>query len=320
MRVYFENIDSLQQPDTSTIERLCSTTGPTLTALTHTPVYWVSPALMDELYEPWRNALLAADCIEKALERMGNNERKRSDEDSIIPEIERFWKMLEECCGGKERVYRPAAGVYVASIQQSVLSSIKKSRKAHGVLNKAPSVGEPAIFVCPERCIARIQGILDTSLTRAQAIECAIAQTVFHELQHAWFKTDPSIYRTFWGRLIEESLCEWASFSLFEAREERALLNRIMCDTPVEYRSYQYWIWIRRQWYREEFDGVFPTWKDKNAGVLLDYSGQYLRWVGSMFRSSLDKLASNHPNLSRTQLFELFWKKVGMDMLKWMQK
>lgn len=327
MSMHFENIDSFKQPDTLTIERICSTTGSALTALARTPVYWVSPALMDELYEPWRNVLLVGDCIEKAIERLSGDGRKRSDEASIIPEIEGFWNKLEECCSGMDRVYRPAAGVYFESIQASALAAIKKARKGHGTLRQVPAVGASAVFVCPERCIERIDGIAETSLTKAQAIECAVAQTVFHELHHAWFKTDPAMYRTYWGRLIEESLCEWASFSSFDTREERALLNRLMCDTPVEYRCYQYWLnrsW-RRAWpgrYRgeEEFDGILPAWKDKGAGALLDASGRSPQWVDSLFRCRLDEFASNHPSLSRIQLFELFWKKAGMDMLKWMYR
>jgi len=284
--MHFENIDSTSPPEVATLERICAAGGRTLTALARTPVYWISPNLMDQLYDPWRYSLLSEDCVRRAMEEQEKNKDGRAviedteddNAERFIAELERFWKDLEECSKSMVRVHTPALGVYIRKITKEAVKAVGSARRGQGKLRQAPKEDEVAIFVCPERCRDRIDAVEVTSLSHVQAVECSVAQVVFHELRHSWFNTDYAIYSTPWGRLIEESLCEWVSVTHFESMQEASLIYQLLePDRGFEYRCYSFWRPFSRA------INIPIAWKTQHLQDLEEFSSR--RRVHS-FRSS----------------------------------
>lgn len=320
--MHFENVDSLQPPDVPTIERICAGGGRTLTALGQTPVYWVSPALMDELYDPWRSVLLEDECVKKALDRV-KEQRDQKEEplegEKLIEEIEDFWKKLAECSTSVAQVRRPALGVFIQSLSEVAATAIKKARKNYGKLRTLPVAGSSAIFVCPERCVDRLQSVEATSLSRAQATGCSIAQVAFHELQHAWFRTDYALYATPWGRVIEESLCEWASVAKFETREESALLNQSLTGQHgVEYECYRYWadagagaaLEIEASWKEQTWERLAMTGRSRRYRHFISIADELF---GGDFDEFVDK---NAATFGKAKVMRVFWMRAARTILE----
>lgn len=337
----FENLDSLLPPDTATIERVASASGHSLSALRKVPVFWVGEALMDKLYDPWRSVLLNPDCVDKALEAAAEKIDPEKNGEAFIRDLDRFWDRLAECSGKVATVYRPAMGVYIRELDEAAVKQVASARRktgkggaaaaAAGAAGAAIAVGKPAVFVCPERCAAEVEGVA-TTLNASRALECAVAQVVLHELAHAWLDTDMARYRTFWGRLIEESFCEAESNLLFpeEERPERALVNRLLMAGTIEYRSFRYWnrLELRHRGrmrrylmssYRDS-EAVLELWKRCSYESLFDdvASHDATGLACSLFDGDFGEFAKANSALPRTRLVEIFWKQVARGILVWM--
>lgn len=332
----FENLDSLLPPDATTVERVAAASGHSLSALRKVPVFWVSEALMDKLYDPWRSVLLDPDCVGKALEGSGEKIDPGKCGEAFIRDLGRFWDRLAECSGKAATVYRPAMGVYIRELDEAAVKQVASARRKTGkggaaAAGAAIAVGKPAVFVCPERCAAEVEGVA-TSLNAGRALECAVAQVVFHELAHAWLDTDMARYRTFWGRMIEESLCEAESSLLFpeEERPERALVNRLLMAGTIEYRGFRYWNrHERRHGGRmrrylmssyQDSGAVLDLWKRCSYESLFDdvASHDATGLACSLFDGDFGEFAKANSSLPRARLAEIFWKQVARRILVWM--
>jgi len=325
--MHFENIDSISPPEVATLERICAAGGRTLTALARTPVYWVSPNLMDQLYDPWRYSLLSEDCVRRAMEEQEKNKDGRAviedteddNAERFIAELERFWKDLEECSKSMVRVHTPALGVYIRKITKEAVKAVGSARRGQGKLRQAPKEDEVAIFVCPERCRERIDAVEVTSLSHVQAVECSVAQVVFHELRHAWFNTDYAIYSTPWGRLIEESLCDWVSVTHFESMQEASLINQLLeQDRGFEYRCYSFW----RNYSKE--NKIPKSWKTqelRDLEVLLVWRrGRSFRSISisdDLFGKDFDEFVHKHlAKLGEKAILRAFWMATARTILE----
>lgn len=320
----FENLDSMMPPDVQTVERISAVSGHSLSALRRVPVFWVGEALMDQLYDPWRTVLLDPECVEEALEGAGEKLDPEMHGEAFIRDLDRFWERLAECPGKVSTEYRPAMGVYIRDLDEAAVEHIAGAR---GTAGAAISAGMPAVFVCPERCATEVEGV-STSLNASRALECVVAQVAFHELTHAWLDTDMARYRTSWGRLIEESLCEAESSLLFpeEERAERALVNRILIAGPVEYRCFRFWNGpgrMMRRYARRGYQDVecaLDVWKRCSYGMLFDDVADYdaTGLACSLFGGDFGELARARSSLPRARLVEIFWKQVARRILVWM--
>lgn len=326
----FENLDSILPPDILTIERVCASSGHSLSALRKTPVFWVSEALMDRLYDPWRTVLLGADCVDKALEGTAERIDPERSGDAFIRDLDRFWERLAECSGKAKTAYRPATGVYIQNLDEASVKHIASARKKTGKAGADIVAGMSAIFVCPERCAARIEG-LATSLAERACVELSTAQVVFHELEHAWLDTDLARYRTPWGRLIEESLCEAESSLYFHEDAGKAgiaLINRLLLNGPIEYRSFRFWNRLERgpMHYRRsfEFDSMKATdfWKRFTYESLFDDVSSYdSAWeVNRLFKGDFGDFSKANGSLPKDRLVEIFWKQVAWRILVWIHE
>lgn len=326
----FENLDSMLPPDVPTIERVCASSGHSLSALRKAPVYWVSEALMDKLYDPWRTVLLNPDCVDKALEGAGEKIDPEKSGEDFIRDLDRFWDRLAECSGKAKTVYRPAMGVYIQAVDEAAVKHIESARRKSGKSVSGIVTGMSAVFVCPERCAARIEG-LETSLSESNCVELSTAQVIFHELAHAWLDTDLARYRTPWGRLIEESLCEAESsldFDSGEGKSERAIINRLLLDGPIEYRAFRFWNRFMRgpMHYRRSFDfdsmKATDLWKRFTYESLFeDVSSLDSVWeVDSLFSGDFGDFTKANRSLPKEHLVEIFWKQVARRILVWIHE
>ena len=331
----FENLDSLSPPEVETVERVCAASGHSLSALRKVPVFWVGEALMDKLYDPWRTVLLNPDCVDKALEVMGERIDPEKSGEAFIRDLDRFWERLAECSGKAATVYRPATGVYIRELDEAAVKHIASARRKTGkggavAAGAAIAVGKPAAFVCPERCAAEVEGVA-TSLNEKRALECAVAQVVFHELTHAWLDTDLARYRTPWGRLIEESLCEADSslhFDEVDEKPDRALVNRLLLDGPIEYRSFRFWNRPERRLRQSrsgfEFDSreIIALWKQYDYESLFSDLAEYYvaYYARRLFGGDFGEFAKANSSLPRARLVELFWKQVARRVLSWIHE
>jgi hypothetical protein len=224
-------------------------------------------------------------------------------------------------------------GVYIRELDEAAVKHIASARRKTGkggaaAAGAAIAVGKPAAFVCPERCAAEVEGVA-TSLNQGRALECAVAQVVFHELTHAWLDTDLARYRTSWGRLIEESLCEAESslhFDEIDEKPDRALVNRLLLDGPIEYRSFRFWNRLAngpRHFHMPfEFDSVeiMELWRSYAYDCLFDDVADYdSTWAASgIFGRDFGRFAKANSTLPRARLVEIFWKQVARSILVWM--
>ncbi len=316
----FENLDSMLPPDVMTIERVCAASGHSLSALRKTPVFWVSEALMDKLYDPWRIVLLNPECIDKALEGAGEIIDPEKSGEAFINDLDSFWERLAECSSQAATVYRPVTGVYIQKLDEAAVKHIASARKKTGKGGTGIVAGMAAAFVCPERCAARIES-LATSLTERQSVEYSTTQVVFHELAHAWLKTDLARYRTPWGRLIEESLCEAESCLYFDNEEKnpgRALVNRLLVEGPIEYRSYRFW--NRR--HSDAIEDSIELWKAYTYKCLFDDVADFdVSWyTHELFGGNFGRFVKNNSSLPKARLVEIFWKQVARRILVWIHE
>lgn len=326
----FENLDSMLPPEVRTIERICASSGHSLSALRKAPVFWVSEALMDRLYDPWRNVLLNPDCVDRALEGRAERIDPEKSGEAFIRDLDRFWERLAECSGKAATVHLPAAGVYIQGLEEAAVKHIASARRKTGKGGAGIVAGMAAVFVCPGRCAARTEGLV-TSLNEGQCVELATAQVVFHELAHAWLDTDLARYLTPWGRLVEEGLCEAGSslhFDEVEEKPDRALVNRLLLDGPIEYRSFRFWnrrANAPRHFHMPfEFDSteVMELWRSYTYECLFDDAGDYdSTWTASgIFGSDFGRFARANSSLPRARLVELFWKQVARRVLAWVHE
>ncbi len=321
--MHFENLDSMLPPDIMTIERVCASSGHSLSALRKTPVFWVSETLMDKLYDPWRTILLNSECIDKAVEGAGEKIDPEKSGGAFISDLDSFWERLAECSGKAATVYTPVTGVYIQKLDEAAVKHIASARKKTGKTGTGIAVGMAAAFVCPERCAARIEG-LATSLTEMQSVEYSTAQVVFHELAHAWLKTDPARYRTPWGRLIEESICEAESSLHFDNKEEksgRALINRLLLEGPIEYRSFRFWNRLEiSPWHESRsLSDIMEMWKRYSYDSLFEVTAGYdVDWnANELFGHDFREFVNANNSLPKARMLEIIWKQAARRILIW---
>ncbi len=206
------------------------------------PVYLASRKQMDRLAPPGRFCYLDPEQVAQWARRL-RQLRKEQDQKLDRKPLEG----LDPQCDGPYRDF-VAAGLYVpqppsAKDWNDVLNLADPGTSPSPEAHHPPS--GPAIFLCPER-------ILDWADETGLSRELILDQLYYHELGHALMDTGVTPYNELWGRIIEESLANWITFSRFEG-QEAVWIQRIIKGEPAEYRGYAH---------LEEALLSYPKWRE----------------------------------------------------------
>jgi hypothetical protein len=229
--VQVQNVDSSQASalnfaDTALYDRMRSEVWHLAKGI---PVFLVSPETMDQICPPELRDVLDPTCLKETLPHLLHEHaepplsHKDDDEDDRYEAresekrqdaIDKIWSRLSRC---RKAVF-VAVGLYMPK-------------------GTSTPYGEgPIIFLCPER-------LLQWAKEERMPLPLALAKLYYHELAHAELDPGPqglSAYDKPWGRLIEESLCNYLALSHFFDLRESRLVQRLMDSQPIEYRGYRH--------------------------------------------------------------------------------
>lgn len=168
------------------------------------PVYLVDGQTIDKLYPQEKRKLLNEECL---------NEISKSKDKKITKY--NFEEIFDEC--SRETSFE-VVGLYLRNIPA-------------WLRNKFNNLKEPAIFICPERCISwgnRLNIPADFVFTKV----------LFHEYAHAYLDSNGvnEYYDTSWGKIIEESLANYIACTRFKSYKDKANAMKLILDQPLEYK------------------------------------------------------------------------------------
>jgi hypothetical protein len=218
------------------------------------PVYLVNEQTMDRLYPPQKRILLDEEYLKEFL----NRREERINEENL--------EEIFDKCSRETKSKAIAVGLYMRNIPK-------------WLYNQFNDLKEPAIFICPERCISwgnKLNIPADFVFTKV----------LFHEYAHAYLDVDRSsdYYNTSWGKIIEESLANYIAYTRFKSIKDKANATKLISDQPLEYRGslalieecgFIPRIPFRRHWYWEEIVEYF-YYLYRRYGILPSYGNTTL--------------------------------------------
>ena len=191
--------------------KLFSHLGVLSNILSRVSVYSVNEETIDKIYPPEKRKTLNMDCVKEIL-TLKRFEKEAIEE--LVNAIERCFQESEE--------YFQVVGLYIPYLLNSSKCTFKDK------------ISFPAIFICPERCISWGQKLNIPA-------EFVFIKVLYHELSHALLDTYPksnqNVYKTWWGKLIEESLANLITITRFKSNYDIAYATKIINSQPVEYRG-----------------------------------------------------------------------------------
>ena len=236
------------------------------------PVYWVSPDLMDRIYPPERRRFLHPECLREMLESLENAEEINWE--ALLERIER----CRDWSGGFA-----AVGLYLSRIGERTREIVREETG-----REIPD--GPSIFIAPERVEewAREASAEIPFFEPDWGFRFFLAKVLVHELAHAYMDGGRN-GRTFWERVIEESLANafaYRSVAALASDAERMAFEKITSQQPLEYHGWRLFIengpfscepWI----FALSFWG--KAWRRRSTFWLWEY-GPLRRLLGDRYR------------------------------------
>jgi len=200
------NLDSTQTINYNE-DKIIALSGILSVKMKKVPVYLVNEQTMDRLYPPQKRILLDEECLKEFL-----NRREEGINEENLEEV--FDK-----CSRETKSKAIAVGLYMRNIPD-------------WLYNQFNDLKEPAIFICPERCIS-----WGNSLNIPAGF--VFTKVLFHEYAHAYLDVNrgSDYYNTSWGKIIEESLANYIAYSRFKSNKDKANVIKLISDQPLEYRG-----------------------------------------------------------------------------------
>jgi len=289
------------------------------------PAYLTDPELMDKLYPPHKLMSLDLECVRSTL---GGLQEMREGGENYLEEA---WDKLGECRREIDRnQFFVAVGVYYSDCSRAA-----RICPEHGNLL---SRGGPAIFITPERVESWVQG-----MKAKQHFKTLFAQIYYHELCHALVDDRSSKYKSDWGKVVEESICNAVAFSRFRTDPERAFLTKAITEQPTEYLGYTYFsdgFWGGPLAFISALKSLDPDdwflWWDQWLHLVhrirhlppsLGYREFWQRWahLGGRHHPMLLPFASRQPETAigaarqwrdTGDAIPEFWKMIGLEVVK----
>jgi len=168
------------------------------------PVYLVDEDTMDKLYPDEKRKLFNEECLKEFIKE------DRIDKENL--------ENVFEKCSKKIISKSVGVGLYLRNIEK-------------WLYDKFNNLKEPAIFICPERCI-------DWGNRLNIPADFVFTKVLLHEYAHAHLDVggNSNYYDTPWGKVIEESLANYIAYTRFESTEDKANVTKLILDQPLEYR------------------------------------------------------------------------------------
>jgi len=229
-----------------------------------TNVYLVDEELMDIISPPEKRYMLNLECVKDFIINRLKVFHQENDDRPIIQRIlERINESPQNVKHLWEEINRreyftttKPMGVYFRSLGITMINNIKGYLRQKG--NTYIDIEEKSsIFICPER--------VEKWAGKEKLFNIAFADVLMHELAHAFTDIDMNVYRTDWGKVIEESLANIIAYNRF-SHLEKSSLRPLISKQPVEYKVCTYWLRLDEDMIKE----IALAWSENRPDVAFD--------------------------------------------------
>jgi len=177
------------------------------------PVYLVKESTMDKLYPLEKRLTLSKNCIKRVMNRVYEEfEAIEITEDEFLNKVDNF---VEECL--RERIGNHSiVGLYLSYIPDEIIEEFQIKQM-------------PSVFICVERCV-------EWAGVKNVEADIVFRKVLYHEFAHAYMDSgNYTYYKTWWGKVIEESIANFITLTRFTEKEEQGQVIQLILDQPLEY-------------------------------------------------------------------------------------
>lgn len=205
--------------------------GPLARVWERTPVYLVSPALMDELCPPSERRFFPTERVCLLVKSHRERVATSNSPPRWLADLDPLWHDLSSAPRSSRSFV--ASGVFLSAMNSNQRFAVE--RRAGRVL---PS--DRGIFLCPERLLESTRSS-ETGAPPSRRFSLLLRAALFHELAHALLDSAPTATHTPEGLVLEESFCTALALARFDDTAERRAILQELEKEPAEYRAGTYW-------------------------------------------------------------------------------